>query len=306
MYRLFILIFFLGAVACRQKKSPEQSELSVNDSVYISVDEAFRPVIEEQAKVYQALNPGAPLRFLFKPEAECWNDLYRKEVEMVVVSKSLSSSEAAFFYDSIGAYPQNHLLAYDAIALVVNKKAKDSVFTLQQIHDILTGKSTSGYQPVFDGVKATSSVRFALDSILKGETPDLSRFLAAKSSNELIEYVQKHPEAIGFVGVSWIGNPEDNRQQEYRRLVNIAWLSCRGCTDYAFTFPAQEEIYLRRYPFTRSVYAVVKEKEKSRAAAFVQYMKSDRGQLLFRRSYLVPSRYPFIIRETRLNTQAPL
>jgi phosphate transport system substrate-binding protein len=298
---IFLLIIFYS---CKNRDAAYVNPKKDTSAIILSADEAFRPAIEEQLKVFQALHPGRKIAVEYKPEAECWNDLYRNEVGMVIVSKNLSASEAAYFYDSLRLYPQNHLLAYDAIALVLSRQSRDSVFTVEQVSEILNGKSSLPYRAVFDGKKATGSVRFAVDSILQGKTKDL-RLNALSSSMEVIRYVSDHSDAMGFVGISWIGHPEDPEQIEHRKNVRLAWLPCRGCKDSSYSYPVQEEIYYRRYPFTRAIYAIVKERELGRASEFVNFMKGDQGQLLFRRMYLVPAKRPFIVRETIMNTKMP-
>ncbi|MEI9908574.1 MAG: hypothetical protein WDO71_02255 [Bacteroidota bacterium] len=63
---------------------------------------------------------------------------------------------------------------------------------MEELKDILTGKSDKKLIPVFDGVKATSTVRFIVDSVLKGGSlsPDV---MAARTSEGVIDYVAKIP-----------------------------------------------------------------------------------------------------------------
>ena len=106
------------------------------------------------------------------------------------------------------------VVARDAIAVIVNPSVTDSLFTMQELKEILTGKFRKKLIPVFDGVKATSTVRFIVDSVLKNESlsPDA---MAARTSEGVIDYVAKNPQAIGFIGVSWIGNKEDTCTSEF-------------------------------------------------------------------------------------------
>jgi phosphate transport system substrate-binding protein len=145
-----------------------------------------------------------------------------------------------------------------------------------------------------------------LDSILRGAPIDLSRITAAPTSWEVVQYISKNPGYIGFVGISWIGNPEDPEQVAMLKKVRIAWLPCKSCTDSSYTKPWQEEILTNRYPYSRGIFYVIKEKHTGLGKAFVNFMKSDRGQLIFRRGYLVPAWRTFIIRETQLKLVKPL
>jgi phosphate transport system substrate-binding protein len=207
----------------------------------------------------------------------------------------------------VGLYPSTGVLAHDAVALVVNWESKDSVFTKAEVVDLLTGKSKLPYGLVFDGVKATSTVRYAIDSILKGKKLSTSSIAAAKSSREVVEYIAANPGYIGFVGISWIGNPEDSSQTNLLKKLRIAWLPCDSCEEAgAFTKPWQEEILTKRYPYVRDIVYVLKENHQGLGKAFTNFMMSDRGQLIFRRGYLVPAGKIFMMRETKLKLVQPI
>ncbi|MBK8087164.1 MAG: substrate-binding domain-containing protein [Chitinophagaceae bacterium] len=305
-FHLFMLLFgVLLGFACKDKK-PQPTDTGTTGTIYISVDETFRPIIEEQISVFQSSNPKAKIIAEYKPEAECWQDLFNDSTRMVIVTKQLTNAETRYYADSVGIYPQSELLAYDAVTLVVNRNAKDSVFEREDVANLLQGKSSLPYKPVFDGVKATSTVRFAIDSILGGKPLNTGGITAAKSSWEVVKYIAETSGYIGFVGVSWIGNPEDTAQTNMLKKVRIAWLPCATCTDSSYTKPWQDDILTRRYPYTRGIYYVLKENHIGLGKSLVNFMKGDRGQLIFRRGYLVPAWRIFMMRETRLKLVKPL
>ena len=105
-------------------------------------------------------------------------------------------------------------MAFDAIAVVVHPASKNYLFTMPELKQILKGNFKNNLIPVFDGLNATSTVRYIIDSVLRGDTLTKTA-LAAKNSEEVIKYVSTHPEAVGFIGVSWIGNKDDEQQQAF-------------------------------------------------------------------------------------------
>ncbi len=292
--------------SCKNKKT-QPADTGTSGIIHISVDESFKPIIEEQIVVFQSAFPKATIIAHYKSEAECWNDLLNDSIRMVIVTKKITTEEARYYADSLGLYPQSDLLASDAVALVVNRNAPDSVFTKEEVAGMLLGNSALPYKPVFDGVKATSTVRYAIDSILKGQIFNTSIITAARSSSEVVEYIAENPGYVGFVGVSWIGNPEDTKQLELLKKVRIAWLPCDSCDEAGtYTKPWQADILTKRYPYTREIYYVLKENHSGLGKAFVNFMNSDRGQLIFRRGYLVPARRIFMMRETELKLVKPI
>jgi phosphate transport system substrate-binding protein len=299
MYQKLLVFIFITLASCRSSDPQEPADSANDGIIHISVDESFRDIMQEQISVYQALHPRTKIIADYKSEADCWDDLFKKETRMVIATKKLKPEETKYYYDTTGIYPESGQLAFDAVALVINRNNPDSLFTQEDVKAILTGKSKFTYKSVFDGNKATANFRFAVDSILRGASPDLGRIAAAKSGREVIEFIAGHPDHIGFVGVSAIGNPEDTAQQRLRGKVRIAWVSCRKCpADRSYSLPVQEEILLGRYPYSRGVYYILKENHPGLGRAFVNFMKKDQGQLIFRRGYLVPAWRPYVVRET--------
>ena len=303
---ILCVVFSFSFLSCRdQKRQP--TDTATNGTIHISVDESFKPIIEEQILVFEASYPNTKIIAHYKPEAECWKDVMNDSVRMVIVTKKVTQEEARYYSDSLGLYPRSELLARDAVALVVNRNAPDSVFTKEEVVEMLLGTGKLPYKPVFDGVNATSTVRFAIDSILKGKMLNTSVITAARTSKEVVDYIAQNPGYVGFVGVSWIGNPEDVQQLEQLKKVRIAWLPCDSCDEAGtYTKPWQEDILTRRYPYSREIYYVLKENHQGLGKAFVNFMNSDRGQLIFRRGYLVPGRRIFMLRETQLKLVPPV
>lgn len=297
---IFCCCAYLLLFGCKPKK-PQPTDTGESGTIRISVDETFKPIIEEQIKIFEALWPKATIIAEYKPEANCWDDLLKDSTRLLIVTRKLKQEEKSYYYDSVGMYPASGLLAQDAVALIVNRNAKDSVFSKSDVVELLEGKSKLAYGLVFDGVKATSTVQYVIDSILRGKKLNTTSVTAAKTSKEVVEYIADNPGYIGFVGVSWIGNPEDSSQTKLLKRVRIAWLPCDSCDDMdSYTKPWQEEILTKRYPYVRDIVYVLKENHQGLGKAFVNFMISDRGQLIFRRGYLVPAWKFFIMRETKM------
>lgn len=136
-----------------------------------------------------------------------------------------------------------------------------------------------------------------LDSVLRGGSLG-KNVVAAPNSPEVIDYVARTPNAVGFVGIEWVGDADDPAQQAALRKVRIARVES---TDSAggFVLPVQYLIYTRTYPMIRSLVYVLKEKEQGLAGSFANFLRNDRGQLIFRRAYIFPAVRPFYMRDAQ-------
>lgn len=55
--------------------------------------------------------------------------------------------------------------------------------------------------------------------------------MAANGSKEVIDYIATHPDAIGFVGMNWIGDGYDPAQIELRKKVKLGLVECTQCIE---------------------------------------------------------------------------
>lgn len=297
--RLFIYALGILVTACGNQNGKEM-ESTNSGQINISVDESFKPVIDSQISVFMARNPKAKVDAHYKPEADCLRDLlHDSATRMVIITRPMTDQEEKFFKDSLNYVPREEVLAYDAVAVIVNNKAKDSIFTMDEIREMLAGTSKYKLRPVMDGIRATSTVRYAIDSVLKGKALG-SNVTAAQSSQGVIDYVTNNEDAIGFIGVSWIGNPEDTMQISFLKNVRIASIQCVSCANETYVKPYQGNIAEKRYPMVRRLYYVLRESFPGLGSGFVNFLQYEPGQLVFKRAYLWPARMAFEVRQVQL------
>jgi phosphate transport system substrate-binding protein len=295
---LFLLVCFFWS--CKEDLKPQATDSPTQGTINISVDESFKPVIEQQIAIYEADFPGTKIIAHYKSEADCFRDLYSDSAtRMVIVTRGLSSKESRFFNDTLAYTPSSEPIAWDAITIVVNKNNPDTVFSQDDLRTILTGKSPKKFKVVFDGLNATSTVRFVTDSILKGAAFDTAVVKATKTSEDVLKFIAEDNNAIGLVGISWIGNPENKAQVEMLKKVKIAYVKCNVCDSTPYVKPMQASILTKRYPLVRGLYYILKENYSGLGSGFASFLKYERGQLVFRRAYLGP-RMDFEIRNVRI------
>lgn len=301
-YRLLLLGCLWGILimnaGCGTNNTQAPPDTREEGTIHISADESFKPVIDAQIRVYESSFPKAKIIAHYKPEAECLKDFGVDSIRMVIATRGFTQAEENFMADSFKVYPSKMTVAFDAIAVIVHPTAPDSLFTMQEIKDLLKGKLNKNLVPVFDGLKATSTVRFIIDSVLNGDSlgPNV---VAAQSSEGVIDYVAKTPNAVGFLGVSWVGNTQDSLQLSFLERIKIAHLESTDRPG-GYVQPVQANIYAWRYPMVRDLVYTLKERHRGLGHGFANFMSGQRGQLIFRRAYLVPAQLKLNIRPTAL------
>jgi phosphate transport system substrate-binding protein len=293
-----VCLLVLMASGCKPKSTDDLADRFNRGTIYISCDESFKPVIDQEITVYQASFPNTRIIVQYKPEADCFKDFGVDSIKMIIATRGFSEAEKQVVLDSSRISPEQETVARDLIAVIVNPAAKDSFFTMAEIRDLLSGKLKENLIPVFDGTKATSTVRFMLDSVLRGQSFG-SNVVAAQSSVEVLDYVSKVPNAVGFIGFSWIGNNDDTAQLSFMKKIKLAYVESTDSAG-AYVKPSQLFIYTKTYPMVRDLVYVVKEDHLGLAHAFANFLSGDRGQLIFRRSYLMPVLRTNYIRDAQL------
>lgn len=303
MHKYFLVYVLVMVFAeCETKKPAHEVDSPKNGTINISVDESFEPVVSEQIKVYESSYPGTKINASYKPEADCFRDLQSDSTRMIIVAKGLTQQESSYYEDKLTFDPQYGILAYDAVCVIVNINAKDSVYTLKQLQNMLSGKDTS-HTIVVDGNNATSTVRYLLDSILRGRTFG-KNVMAANGSKAVVDYISKNENAIGFVGSSWVTNDQDPEQRAYTQKIRFALIECKyNCDPGDFAKPSQATISYAQYPLVRPLYYVLKENWNGLGTGFSNFLNLERGQLVFRRSYLVPAKMYFGVRTGNIQSQ---
>jgi phosphate transport system substrate-binding protein len=169
---MYAVLFSILLNGCKSYKAQDDELLDTPDrgKIYISADESFKPIIDAQVQVYESNHPGTEIIVQYKAEAEALKDFATDSIRMVIATRKQSEEEEEFMLDSMDVSPQWMIVARDAIAVIVHPQAPDSLFTMDEIRQILTGKFSKNLIPVFDGVQATSTVRFIVDSVLRTDS----------------------------------------------------------------------------------------------------------------------------------------
>jgi len=280
-------------------KGKSTQETPTSGTIHISVDESYKPVIDSEIKVFNSTWPDAHIVVDYRPEAQCLRDLTTDSTRMVLVTRGLTVEEENFYSDSFHMRPTYGVLAYDAIAVIVNPANKDSIFDMKDLVNLLNGTDTR-YQAVMDGASATSTVRFAIDSILQGK-PLGKNVMAAKGSEAVVNYVANNPRAVGFVGALWVGDRDDPADTSFLKTVKVAAIQCKGCVAGKYVKPYQANIAWGRYPLVRSLYYILKENYSGIGNNFVNFLQYERGQLIFSKAYMWPAGMHFEIRDAQLS-----
>ncbi|MFM7709627.1 MAG: substrate-binding domain-containing protein [Ferruginibacter sp.] len=300
--RYFVFLFLIGLlVSCSSESASDKvTDTPVNGRIAISVDESFQPVIDQQIRMYEASYPGTTIQVQYKSEADCLQDLLKRDsVRLVIVSRLLHENEQAFLKSKLGYSPASAVLAFDGIALVQHPSDQDTMFSLERLQSELSGRAKATHTYLMDGYNATSTVSYIRDSVMRGLAFDSSAVRALKNTKEVLEYVATHPGSLGFVGLGWIGDRNDTAQTAMLNRLKFGYLQCEQCPGRPFFQPLTENFNGGCYQFTRKLCFILKENHTGLGTGFTSFLRYERGQLIFKNAFLGTT-MNFQVRDVRL------
>ncbi len=293
---LFTLCASLLFACSSNNNSDKPKETLTSGNIDISADETYTPIIKEQLKVFDSSYPNATINASFKPENECIKDFIDEKVKFILITRDLTEDEKSIL-ENKKVVSNSQAIAKDAVAVIVNNNADDSVFSIAALQGILTGQSEKGYKVVFDG-QGSSTLRFMLDSIIPGEKLG-SNVFAAKSNDSVVNYVANEPNSIGFVGVSHVCDFSDPEGLAFINTVKIA--SIYNDEKQEAYKPYQAYMATGDYLLTRNLYYIHRDNHSGLASGFAKFLREYRGQLIFKQARLFPTKVEMIIRTAEIN-----
>lgn len=292
--KLWLLCFSVVVVSCDNR--PAHPDSLGKGEIDISVDETYRPVIEQESTVFDSSFPDAKVHIHYKPEAECFKDYFDKKARIILVTRELSEQEKERCKE-LQIYPTALALARDGVAVILNKESTDTLLDMPTLKGILTGQYSKPYTVVFDD-QGSSTLRYITDSVLRGEKLG-SNVFAAKGNYEVVDYVSKNPNAIGFVGLGYVSDSVDpNNTGAFISKVKVAAIKNEKTGE--FLQPYQAYIALRSYPLTRNLYYINAESYPGLGTGFANFLTYQRGQLIFFHAHLFPMRSEMVIRDAQI------
>ena len=294
----------LALVMLSCNDGPKITDTLAKGTIDISADEAYKPILDAEKKVFDSSYPEANITIHYKPEAECIKDYFDNKARIILISRDLTKAEKDAC-EQKQIYNTSLPLATDAVAVIVNNASPDTEMDLNVLRGVLRGETKIKYTVVFDN-KTSGMVRFITDSVMNGEKLGNNVF-AVNGDSAVIDYVSKNPSAVGFVGLSYVSDPEDSTNTgTFISKVHVVALenSKNSPVDNSglrrFNKPYQAMIARQAYPLSRKMFYINRESYPGLGTGFANFLAKERGQLIFAHAHFFPLRMNIVIREANM------
>lgn len=306
----YILLFLIIVLSSCTPAGSGFSDTPTSGTIKVAIDETLAPLMEQEINVFESTYPKATIIPEYRSEGEVFELLMNDSLNMAIATRDYTIEEKRSLKAKYNV--RSYCLAIDAIALIINKSNTDSMLTVGQVKDILTGKikSWKDINPkseldelllTFDNNKS-STVRFALDSICKGEPFSNENLYAQGTNQKVIDFVAESPGAIGVIGASWLGNKADTTNLSFNDRITVVSLA-RDRSNMYYK-PYQAYMALGQYPLVRQVYVLDTSSRNGLAKGFSGFLSNDNGQLIVLKSGMIPRLRQARVKQVHINNRA--
>jgi phosphate transport system substrate-binding protein len=274
----------------------------------MGIDDSYTLLNDAELYTFQSLYPNSKIDTLCRNEADIMDAFMKDSVKLVLVSRKLTKEEEATL-NSRQIYPKTTKVAYDAVALIMNRDNPDSNLFYDQVKSIFEGKlktwkeinpksKLGDLKVVFDNYKS-SNTRYFREKFNLAKMPDVC--FAVRNNAEVIDFVEKNKSAIGVISVNWVSDKADTVSHSFLTRIKVAGISSPGGTDPNGDFFPPHPGYIAEnlYPFTREVYCINRQAYVGLAYGISSFIAGEKGQLIILHSGMVPAAMPVRLMEVR-------
>lgn len=320
MKRALTNLFLTIAIAtfitsCASENKSGRTDTFTSGSIQFAADASFSPIIEEIRELFEFKYPQAKLTPIYTNESEAIDLLMKDSLWLVITTRDYKANELEYL-KAQKQFPLSIRMAYDGLAFVQNSQNTDSCISVKDIRRILKGevKRWDEIYPgsklgeisiVFDN-KKSSTVHYVEDSILGGKPITAPGAFAVDSTSEVVDYVEKHKEAIGLIGSNWLNDRRDTTNLTFRRGIRPMAVSSVDVANNKNSYkPYQYYFYNGSYPFTRTLYILLNDTNAhGLPTGFKNFIISqNEGQMVVLKAGLLPAYGNITFRSVHINKE---
>jgi phosphate transport system substrate-binding protein len=265
-------------------KDPDKMEGPTIGSLSIVADEDIAYIVTQEEDIFERTYKHAKLDITYMPEFEMFRHFMDDSVKVIMTTRPLSNEEIEFFAQK-KSHPRQTAFATSALAFVIPKNARDTVFTYEQL---ITMFRDSASRKIFVIENARSGISSEIMKVANLDTLP-SHFYAFDSKQEVIEYVQEHDNAIGIVDWSDISDSDNPEAKEILETINLVAISRPvDSIQHGYLRPYQYNLQDRKYPFTRDLYFISRTGRTDLSMGFASFVAGEIGQRIILKSGLLP------------------
>ena len=298
---VFLLLFMFTGCGDDVKSTGASADTPTSGKFRIGVDDSYSLLIDAELYTFQSLYTYAKIDTFCRSEADIMNAFMKDSISLIVVSRKLTQEEENAL-KAKQVYPKTTKIAYDAVALIMNRENPDSTLFYDQVEKIFQGKiktwkeidpktKLKELKIVFDNYKSCNT-RYFREKFNLAKLPDVC--FAVSNNQEVINFVEKNKGAIGVISVNWVSDKADTISHGFLKRIKVVAIGAPGNNSSTGNFYTPHPGYIAEgyYPFTREVYCINRQTYTGLAYGLSSFIAGEKGQYIVLHSGMVPAAQP--------------
>lgn len=253
----------------------------VSSAQRVKGSDTLLPLTQELAEQYLKKHPESEIIVTGGGSGVGIAALPENTTDIAMASRRIKFGEKMKFAE-IGLDAREVIVAYDALAVVVNPSNPVDSLTREQLEAIFRGKITNWKEVggedwkivVYSRETSSGTYEFFKESVLDNKNY-MSSILSMPATGAIIQSVKQTKGAIGYIGLAYLN-----------RFVKPLSVSYDGGRHYAE--PSVRTAADGSYPIVRPLYYYYDAEKESIVSPFVSYVLSDEGQASVLKQGFVP------------------
>ena len=277
---LIVLVMFF-VVGCGESVDPNEPagfiQVKGSDTIVNAVQKVAEEFMKDYPHIFVAITGGG--------SGVGIASLINKTCDVATASREMKSKEIELA-EKRGVFPKEFAVAYDGVAVIVNNNNPVGKLTIEDLHNIFTGKATNWKE--FGGkdlpmvtlsreVSSGTHIYFKEEVVQLGKKDSQEEFssqtLLLTSSQAIVEEVAANDAAIGYLGMGYVSERTK------------ALLVAKGEQFYP---PDVNNVIKKTYPLSRPLYFYTNGEPKGITKVFIDFTLSPKGQQQFIETGFVP------------------
>lgn len=238
------------------------------------------PLVQKESENFSKKNKSANVTVTGGGSGVGISALMEGTTDIAMSSRKMKFDEKVKLQEA-GKKTVEQIVAYDALAVVVNPANKVTNLTRQQLEDIFTGKITNWKEVGGDDMKivaysretSSGTYEFFKSDVLKNKNY-MPSILSMPATGAIIQSVSQTKGAIGYVGLAYLN-----------KTVKAIHVSYDGKTYVEPTFANAKN---NTYPVVRPLFFYYLESADKATKTFVDYVLSAEGQVTVKEIGYIP------------------
>jgi phosphate transport system substrate-binding protein len=231
------------------------------------------PLAQREAEVFMNKNKANRVTVTGGGSGVGISSLIDQTTDIAMASRKMKLSEKMKVNEG-GKKSIETIIAYDALAVIVNPGNKISQLTREQLEGIYTGKITNWNEVggesmpivVYGRESSSGTYDFFKEHVLDNKNY-MSGVMSMPATGAIVQSVSQTKGAIGYVGMAYI-----------EKSVKALKVSFDG--GKSFTEPSVKSARNKKYPIVRPLYFYYLASKAKDVKSFVDYVLSKDGQLI--------------------------